>query len=520
MVNKSILPALRLSMELTDVLTDIERAGIKISKGNLSQIREDYEKEYSSLYNDLMRIVEEVMGDTPINLDSPDDRSMLFYSRKVSDKAEWKKIFNIGFELRGNTKKQKRRTKMRRADFVRAVKDLAPVALKTVGTQCSSCRGLGSYRYRLKSGDLSKNKTKCKMCKGCGVIYTNVNQAAGLKLKPRGPEDTAAGGFKTDKETLEQRLLDLDGTAKVFAEKYMKYSKIRTYLNTFVDSLEKFQDEKGFIHPQFMQCVTSTGRLSSRTPNFQNMPRGSTFPARKAIVSRFNNGYILEGDYRQLEFRVAGFLSGDAQIYEDVKNGVDVHSYTAEIMGVDRQAAKAHTFKPLYGGILGNEKETRYYSAFKKKYLGVADWHERLQREAVSTKKVVLPSGREYAFPYAEFNSRGNVAGSTSIKNYPVQGFATADILPIALIKLSTLLRSIIKPAAKSVIINTVHDSIIMDVHPDEKDQMIYLLKEAMLCIKDEAHLRFGILFDMPIDIELKIGHDWLNLKEIDINDI
>ena len=59
-----------------------------------------------------------------------------------------------------------------------------------------------------------------------------------------------------------------------------------------------------------------------------------------------------------------------------------------------------------------------------------------------------------------------------------------------------------------------------MDVHPDEKDQMIYLLKEAMLCIKDEAHLRFGILFDMPIDIELKIGHDWLNLKEIDINDI
>ena len=93
MANKSILPALRLSMELTDVLTDIERAGIKISKGNLSQIREDYEKEYSSLYNDLMRIVEEVMGDTPINLDSPDDRSVLFYSRKVSDKAEWKKIF-------------------------------------------------------------------------------------------------------------------------------------------------------------------------------------------------------------------------------------------------------------------------------------------------------------------------------------------------------------------------------------------------------------------------------------------
>ena len=64
-------------------------------------------------------------------------------------------------------------------------------------------------------------------------------------------------------------------------------------------------DDDNFVHPEFMQCVTATGRLSSRNPNFQNMPRGSTFAIRKIVESRFDGGKILEGDYSQLEFRVA-----------------------------------------------------------------------------------------------------------------------------------------------------------------------------------------------------------------------
>jgi hypothetical protein len=54
-----------------------------------------------------------------------------------------------------------------------------------------------------------------------------------------------------------------------------------------------------------------------------------------------------------------------------------------------------------------------------------------------------------------------------------------------------------------------------MDVHPDEKDQMIDLLRRSMLCIPEECSREFGIDFDMPIEIELKIGTDWLNLQEI-----
>jgi hypothetical protein len=93
-----------------------------------------------------------------------------------------------------------------------------------------------------------------------------------------------------------------------------------------------------------MQTITATGRLSSRNPNFQNMPRGNTFAIRQVVESRFENGKILEGDYSQLEFRVAGFLSNDAQAYADVVDKLDVHSYTANIIGCTRQEAKAHTF--------------------------------------------------------------------------------------------------------------------------------------------------------------------------------
>lgn len=507
----------KLSMEMLDVLIDIERAGIKISNEKLAKIKADYQAEYDQLYSDLMDIAEIAMGDTPINLDSPDDRSKLLYSREVVDKAAWKEAFNIGTEQRGHTKKQKRKTKMSPTMFKETVKELAPVFRKTRGERCEDCGGTGRKRNRLKSGALSKNVVKCKPCTGTGVIYVKLNEPAGLRVIPRGPHDTAAAGFRTDKETLSEIRLELEGKAREFVDKYTRYSMIRTYLNTFVDSLEKYQDDRGFIHPNFNQCVTATGRLSSSRPNFQNMPRGATFPAREAIVSRYEGGYILEGDYSQLEFRVAGYLSQDPVIYEEVESGFDVHSYTAEIMGVSRQEAKAHTFKPLYGGVLGTNREMAYYSAFRNKYQGVTEWHDKLQEQAVTNKQVVLPSGREYAFPYAKYTRYGTTVGSTSIKNYPVQGFATADLLPLALIRLHKSLKAMVKPVPKSKIINTVHDSIIMDVHPDEKDWMVKLLKRSMLCIPEECSREFGIDFDMPIEIELKMGADWLNLEELEI---
>ena len=145
-------------------------------------------------------------------------------------------------------------------------------------------------------------------CIGKGVNYTSTGEVAGFKLIPRNCRDTASAGFKTDKVTLEDRISELDGNGREFCEAYVRYNALRTYLSTFVEGMKNNVDDDSFIHPEFMQCVTATGRLSSRNPNFQNMPRGSTFAIRKVVESRFDGGKILEGDYSQLSSEWQAFL--------------------------------------------------------------------------------------------------------------------------------------------------------------------------------------------------------------------
>ncbi len=269
--------------------------------------------------------------------------------------------------------------------------------------------------------------------------------------------DVSEGGFKTDKLTLIKMAKRGDQFLKVFVEKITRYSALESYLNTFVDGIKRHTTKKGFLYPSFMQTVTATGRLSSRNPNFQNQPRGNTFPIRKVIASRLEGGRIMEIDFAQLEFRTAVFLAQDKQGIEDIKNGVDVHQYTADIIGCSRQEAKAHTFKPLYGGMSGTENEKKYYTAFLKKYPDIKKWHEKLQDEAIRRKVITLPTGRQYAFPKAERMPWGGSSFSTQIKNYPVQGFATADIVPLACINIQKLLE---ENNTKSLLVNTLTDSI------------------------------------------------------------
>ena len=510
----SLVPTLKLSLEMTNTLSQIERNGLRINLDTLADIRKQYEEEMQELEDRLMQLARDAMGDTPINLSSPDDRSVLLYSRKVRDKKEWARTFNLGHEMRGSTMKPKQRVRMAEKEFRGTVRRMTDVVYKTKGQQCPKCSGEGRTRALRKDGTPGKAIRVCKPCGGSGVLYVPTGQVAGFKIVPRSTWDTAAAGFRADKVTLEERLDELQGDAREFVSAYTRYNALKTYINTFVEGMENNVDDHGFIHPEFMQCVTATGRLSSRNPNFQNMPRGNTFAIRKVVESRFTGGFILEGDYSQLEFRVAGFLARDGQAYIDVKDGTDVHSYTASIIGCTRQEAKAHTFKPLYGGVTGTDDQQRYYRAFKEKYEGVTEWHKELQKEAVRKKVITLPSGRQYAFPTAKWTEWGTATNRTAICNYPVQGFATADLLPAALVRLDKMMR---RRNLNSVICNTVHDSIVLDVHPDEKEACINLLAYAMRSLPEETMNRYGVEYDMPVGIELKIGKNWLDSEEIDV---
>jgi len=508
--NKDLLMTLKMMNEFLIVLCDMEINGININVEDLSNVEKEYRAEFAYLKQKIDKIVYKQMGDTKINLSSPEQLSWLIYSMKPKDKKEWAKIFNVGIDK--STGKNKRRPQFSRTQFRTLVSDNTDAIYRTVAEQCIICHGKGVIKRIKKDGSPYKNYTKCSDCNGDGYIYTPMAKLAGFRQRPRSVYDIAESGFRTDKITLNKISAEAEGEFKEFIDAIVRHNAVSTYLDTFVDGLKNFTNENGFLHPKFMQAVTATGRLSSRDPNFQNQPRGKTFPIRKVVTSRFDKGSILEIDFAQLEFRTAVYLSQDKQGMEDIKNNIDVHQYTADIIGVSRQDAKAHTFKPLYGGVTGTEDEKRYYSKFLEKYKDIKTWHDKLQSEAIRFKRIKLPTGREYAFPYAERTPWGGSTYGTQIKNYPVQGFATADIVPLACINIYNLMK---KNKVKSLLINTVHDSIVADVYPGEEDVMSKIFKQGTADVIPALKQYYNIDFNVPLDTEIKIGYDWLNMKEV-----
>jgi DNA polymerase-1 len=249
------------------------------------------------------------------------------------------------------------------------------------------------------------------------------------------------------------------------------------------------------------------------------MPRAKTFPVRRVVKSRWEGGEILEVDFAQLEFRVAVQLANDPQGVKDVEDKVDAHTRTAKILYTteqpnkdQRQDAKPHTFKPLYGGSSGTDAEQAYYKWFKQHYRDIGKWQDTNIATVLKTGKLALPSGREYAFPGTRRTRSGYVTNTTQICNYPVQGFATADIVPIAIIGVYNELYS---RNLNSKLILTVHDSIEFDVYPSERDSVVGLINDVFGRLGDVLNARYGISLSVPMGWEIKSGSDWLNGKEI-----
>ena len=508
--NRGLLRTIKMMNEFLLVLTNMERNGIHVNLTTLESVEKQYRAEFSYLRQKIDKIVYEKMGDTKINLASPEQLSWLIYSKKPKDKEVWCKLFNIGIDKQTN--KNKKRPQFSRIKFRELVRNNTEMIHKTAAEQCGSCKGKGVIKKIKVDGTPYKKYTKCSVCDGDGYTYSQLAKIAGFNQRPRSVYDTAEAGFRTDRITLSKIVGEAEGELKEFIDAVIRHNSIDTYLHTFVNGIKSFTNENSMLHPKFMQAVTATARLSSRDPNFQNQPRGGTFPIRKVVDSRFEGGSILEVDFAQLEFRTAVFLAQDKQGMEDIKNKIDVHQYTAEIIGVSRQDAKAHTFKPLYGGTTGTEEEKRYYRKFAEKYKGIAAWHQQLQTEAIKLKRLKLPTGREYAFPYAERMPWGGSSYSTQIKNYPVQGFATADIVPLACIKIYELMK---EQKVKSLLINTVHDSIVADVYPDEEAVMGKIFKQGTASVIPALKEYYGINFNVPLDTELKMGYNWLDIKEV-----
>ena len=504
--DSGLMNTVTLTNEMAVSLARIYQRGFKVDKDKLNEVRKEFEEERKELMDDLQVHVSRLMGDSRINLNSPEQLSWVIYGRKVLDKTEWANRID---------------PYMDDSEFRSTINIGTRRLYKTVAEQCTECHGTGYIRKVKKDGTLFAKPSRCKHCDGVGFVFKETDELAGLKFKPPSAKWASANGFTTSKGNLEI----LEGAARAkgmhdavdFLSKVRRLSAVDTYLSSFVDGIETHTKQDGKLHVRLLQHRTATGRLSGADPNMQNMPRGGTFPVKKVFVSRFYGGKILEADMAQLEFRAAAFLSQDGVAIEEVSTGFDVHSYTAKVITeagqpTNRQDAKAHTFAPLYGatGYGRTPAEAKYYTHFTEKYQGIGLWHTRLAKEALNTGVIRTPSGREFAFPDVERKASGRVSHFTQIKNYPVQSFATADIVPIALLHIEGLLSDI-----KSCIVNTVHDSIVIDVHPDEEKAVIEAISNTNKELPNLIALRWGVNFNVPLLLEAKIGNNWLDTKDV-----
>ena len=505
----SLEGTIKLTNQLAVHLTRIYQRGFAVDLDALEEVRKEFEQERDTLTRELEEQVRELMGDRPINLNSPEQLSWVIYSKKPKDKKVWADLFD---------------PYMPDADYRSTVYNNSEKLYKQKAKQCYSCKGTGQIRKVKKDGTLYSRANRCSNCNGSGYTFTDINSSVcGLKFNAPTAKWISANGFATSKD----RLVYLEGVARQrdmqnavqFLQRVRRLSAVDTYLSSFVEGIHNFVKQDGKLHVSLLQHRTATGRLSGANPNMQNMPRGGTFPVKRVFKSRWDGGKIVEADFAQLEFRVAAFLSQDRTAIEEVTTGFDVHSYTAKVITdagqrISRQDAKSHTFAPLYGasGFGRTPAEAAYYEQFTKKYSGIAKWHKELAREALGTGKIRTPSGREFSFPDVVRRSNGSVTYFTQIKNFPVQSFATADIVPISLIYIDKMLGI---NQMQSCIVNTVHDSIVIDVHPNEKEKVLRVIKAANDSLIQIVNRKWNIDFNLPLLLEAKIGDNWLDTVDV-----
>jgi len=487
-------------------LARIYQVGFTIDVSKLNEVREEFEKEKADIEERLNRQVHDLMGDTPINLNSPEQMSWIIYSRKPKDKTTWMNHF-VPY--------------MSKEELKSKIEENTDIVYKTRAQKCRECNGTGTIRKVKKDGTLYAKLPKCNTCHSLGYIFVPTQQIAGLKFNVPSVKWVSANGFSVNKKMLEvlQHVTKRVNAISAYSFLYdlQRLSALDTYLSSFVQGINTYMKPDGKLHVRLLQHRTSTGRFSGADPNMQNMPRGGTFPVKKVFVSRWEGGKILEADFAQLEFRVAAYLSQDGVAIEEVTTGFDVHSYTSKVITdagqqTSRQDAKAHTFAPLYGatGFGRTEAEAKYYEHFTQKYKGIKSWHSRLASEAMNKGMITTPSGRQFAFPHIKRLSSGGVTNFTQIKNYPVQSFATADIVPLVLMHMEEKLKHF-----NSCIVNSVHDSVVVDVHPNEINLVINTIKDINNELKQLVERNFAIELNVPLLLEAKIGDNWLDTKDV-----
>ena len=298
---------------------------------------------------------------------------------------------------------------------------------------------------------------------------------------------------------------------------YRKYAKL---LSTYIEGLSSYIYEDGYIHPEFNQTQTQTGRLSSSEPNMQNISvrdEESKY-IRKAFPSRFENGYILSIDYSQVELRVLASLSNDENMIRIFEDGDDVHTLTAssvfglpkEMISDDlRRKAKAINFGIVYGisdwGLAEQIKSTpkeaknfieRYFLTFP----GIKAYLDNVVESCKENGYVTTLYKRRR--DVGEINSsvyNEREFGKRVAMNTPIQG-TSADIIKIAMLNIH---KYMMENNVKSKLVIQIHDELVFDLHPSE----LHLVDVFKKIMEEASNLRVRLVASSSV------GKDWYDAK-------
>ena len=249
-------------------------------------------------------------------------------------------------------------------------------------------------------------------------------------------------------------------------------------------------------------------------------------------MEKLNNylgvGMLLQADAKALEWVCAAYLSQDLIAMEEVLNNVDQHSDNQERFGLpSRLVAKTFVFRLIYGGSawsyardpnfkeIGGEKFWQGVIAqFYTKYVRLGEWHVNIVNDAKRDRKLTMPTGRIY---YYEPELRGGQAKwpRTRILNYPVQGLG-ADLMAIARVSLANRLKKV----EGTKLINTVHDSIIVDFNEKlcDNNSIVKLVDGCFTDIPLNFKKLFGVDFNLPMRVECQVGPNWGNMEIVNAN--
>jgi DNA polymerase I-like protein with 3'-5' exonuclease and polymerase domains len=260
---------------------------------------------------------------------------------------------------------------------------------------------------------------------------------------------------------------------------------------------------------------------------------------KQSFIARFD--YILECDVSKAEWVGVAVLCRDKVMMAEIHAGVDPHTDNAKnFFGAKfdsngdpltkkdselRTIAKIMTFRLIYGGSAysfyidqkmpnySKKKWAEIVEAFYNKYSGLKAWQANNVRLVYRNNGVLRnPTGRMFKFYKGPKGYRPQ-----QVKNFPVQAFATADVMPLAM---TIIYKKFRKAGFKSLFIGQVHDSLLFDTYKEELEAIALLCRDVFRNLpKYVMQLWPEINFDLPMDGDAEYGESWGNLKKLKLAD-